>query len=147
MTSIMLSKRLLQLVQCIPPQSTVADIGTDHAMCQYFWCESAGHSGHCGGYRETAIGGARRNIETRLGHSHGIDLRCGGGLAVLKSGEVDTEVIVPEWAVRRIKAILSDRLAHSQSFERFILQPNKGWTGLRQFLWANGFAIEAEHIR
>ena len=146
MTSIMLSKRLLQLVQCIPPQSRVADIGTDHANVPIFLVQNQlATQVIAADIGKRPLEGARRHIETRLGLSHGIELRCGGGLTVLKSGEVDT-VIIAGMGGQRIQAILSDHLAHSHSFERFVLQPNKGWTELRQFLWANGFAIQAEHM-
>ena len=146
MTSIMLSKRLLQLVHCIPPDSRVADIGTDHGTIPIFLVHNqvAKHV-IAGDIGERPLAGARKNIETKLGLKHGIDLRCGNGLTVLEKGEVDA-VIIAGMGGQRIQAILSHNLVHSRSFGRFILQPNKGWIELRQFLWANGFAIEDEHM-
>ena len=94
MTSIMLSKRLLQLVHCIPPDSRVADIGTDHGTIPIYLVHNqvAKHV-IAGDIGERPLAGARKNIETKLGLKHGIDLRCGNGLTVLETGEVDAVII------------------------------------------------------
>ena len=146
MISIVLSKRLRQLVHCLAPNDRVADIGTDHANIPIFLAQNQLASAIIAAdIGEQPLAGAKRNIAFHLGVQSQIELRWGNGFSVLRTGEVDS-VIVAGMGGHRIQSLIAHDLSLSQSFKRLILQPNNAWIECRQFLWANGFAITDEHL-
>lgn len=151
---IKLSDRLQVIADEIKPGETVADIGTDHGLLPIFLYESGrspavilcdinrGPLDKAGNNIAMYLGeGALRNG----GELRGLELRLGDGLKPLASGEVDTVVIAGMGGILMTE-ILGEKLTHSRSFSKLILQPRNGSHKLRWWLAHNGFRVTAEHL-
>ena len=140
-----LSKRLEAVVQFIPANSRIADIGTDH------------------GYVPTTL--IQRNIATwavAADMNHGplqsamstirdagldkqVACREGNGLAVLTPGEVDG-VLVCGMGGALIRDILASQPAVTAQLQFLVLQPMTGAAVLRRYLAATGWRIADEAL-
>ncbi|MCL2487650.1 MAG: class I SAM-dependent methyltransferase [Oscillospiraceae bacterium] len=140
-----LSPRLSALAALVLPGSVAADIGTDHARLP-IWLVSGGVCPRAVACDIAAgpLAAAARNIAW-AGLAGRIQTRLGDGLAALGPGEADT-VIIAGMGGENIAAILA-RCEWAKSPDiRWLLQPMTRPERLREYLYANGFAVKQEEV-
>lgn len=140
-----LTKRLEMIASLVDKDTKIADIGTDHGYIPLSLLEkniikSAILSDINKGPLENA-----KNEVSKMGLNDKVDLRLGGGLTVLKDGEVD-EVIIAGMGGILIAEIIDTDYELCKGFKKMILQPMQAQEELRKYLVNNGFEIIGEHI-
>ena len=139
-----LKGRLQIIAERLKDNKTMADIGTDHGflpvyMVQQGLCERAVAADISAPSLEKAAQLCRQeDIEN-------VDVRCGDGISVLRSGEVEGIAIAGMGGIL-ITEILGKDPEHTASFKRFVLQPRSAAGELRRWLLLNGFVITAEDL-
>ncbi|QPC46907.1 tRNA (adenine(22)-N(1))-methyltransferase [Mangrovibacillus cuniculi] len=140
-----LSKRLETVVNYVPEDAVLADIGSDHA---YLPCFAILHRNI-----KTAIAGevvkgpfesAKREVR-QAGLTNQIDVRFGSGLEVINKGEA-TCITIAGMGGQLISSILTDGLDKLTGKERLVLQPNVGEYNLRKWLVDHQYSIMDESI-
>ncbi len=123
-----------------------ADIGTDHAFVPIALISSAAVPYMIlSDLREGPLKKAEENLRRAAADPGLYELRLGGGLSVLKDGEVSS-VIIAGMGGESIRDILAESIEKSRSFKRLILQPRKRSWLLRSWLYDNGFDIKDEQL-
>ncbi|KON91333.1 SAM-dependent methyltransferase [Rossellomorea marisflavi] len=144
MNSEKLSKRLETVVSYIPKDSTIADIGSDHAYLPCYAIQrgiaaSAIAGEVVKGPFESAVKQVKLNaLENR------VDVRLGDGLDVLRPGEVDC-ITIAGMGGPLIASILEKGKAKVEN-ARLILQPNISAVSIREWLMDNGWSLLREEI-
>ncbi|MHC8522589.1 tRNA (adenine(22)-N(1))-methyltransferase [Rossellomorea sp. H39__3] len=144
MNSEKLSKRLETVVSYIPKNSTIADIGSDHAYLPCYAVQA--------GIAASAIAGevVKGPFESALKQvklnalENQVDVRLGDGLDVLRPGEVDC-ITIAGMGGTLIASILEkgkDKVENA----RLILQPNVSAVSIRVWLMDNGWSLTNEEI-
>ncbi|MBC7326470.1 MAG: SAM-dependent methyltransferase [Moorella sp. (in: Bacteria)] len=140
-----LPARLQAVAALVLPGSTVADVGTDHALLPLYLAGS----GRCPLVIaiEAVPGPFRRALAAvnAAGLAGRVEVRQGDGLAPLQPGEVDTVVMAGLGALTQ-QQILSARPEVRQSLQRLVLQPQGDAGPLRRYLVAAGWRLEAEEL-
>ncbi|TJX68726.1 SAM-dependent methyltransferase [Soehngenia saccharolytica] len=141
-----LSERLQSIVNFVPHNSIVADIGTDHGYVPYKLIESRKSKQVIAtDISKDSLNKTISAIRQDLLIGEEIITRVGNGLEPIKPFEVDT-VIIAGMGGTLIADILSKDLKKADSFIDFILQPMVASTELRLFLNQNGFEIIDEDL-
>lgn len=140
-----LSKRLETVFEYIPNQSTLADIGSDHA---YLPCYAV-----LNGKVTYAIAGevaegpyqsaVNQVVDANLMKQ--IEVRKGDGLEVISPGEVSC-VTIAGMGGTLIAKILEEGKSKLTPNMRLVLQPNIGSVNVRKWLQTNGWTIVNESI-
>lgn len=141
----MLDARLEAVARFVPAGCRVADIGTDHAYLamelyrrdtsrQVIAADKNG--GPCQAARKTLA-------EAGLGEQ--IQVRQGDGLAAVRPEEVDT-VCIAGMGGKLITDILAAEPAVFAALETAVLQPQNGFSVLRQWLYEHNWHIQAESL-
>lgn len=140
-----LSKRLMAIINFVPKNSIVADIGTDHGLIPAYLVLN--------NISKKVIGTdiSKGSLEKILGYiktlniEHMVDTRLGDGLEVIKPFEVDT-VIIAGMGGLLIRDILEKNKEVTDSVVNFILQPMVAAKELREYLINNSFEIIDEDL-
>lgn len=140
-----LSERLLEIARLVPKGSSVADVGTDHALLPIYLIKE--------GIARKVIAIEvrpapwRRAMESvaQAGLSDFIDVRLGDGFGPLKLGEVDVAIIAGLGG-ETIWSIMEKAPEIAGSLEALILQPMKNVHRLRKALFENSFEITEERV-
>jgi len=140
-----LSGRLATLVECVPPDTIIADIGTDHAYVPVYLVEK----GICpkaiaGDLNAGPVESARDTVES-YGLETKIEVRQGNGLGILSPGEVDM-IIIAGMGGLLIKQMLSEGKDKLQNVNGLLLQPNNHTFEVRSWLMNNGWGIIDERL-
>ncbi len=140
---IKLSDRLQAIANMVNPGETVADIGTDHGFLPISLWEK-GISPHVilSDIKKGPLEKARENISKHCPEED-FDIRLGGGLATLNSGEADV-IVIAGMGGQLIAEILSEKLTIARSAKRLIFQPRNSQNKLRKWLCDNDFNIVDE---
>lgn len=141
----MIDKRLEAIASRVRRGCRLADIGTDHAYLPIYLMQR----GICerviaADINESPLAVAAQNIN-KANLQDKIALRLGSGLSVLAPDEVD-DIVIAGMGGELIANLLADAPFIRSSQYRLILQPMSRPEKLREFLLANGFAIENEEI-
>lgn len=140
-----LSNRLLSIVNFVPKNSIVADIGTDHGYIPVYLIENKISKKVIG--TDISKGSLDKIIQfikdKKLQDK--IDTRLGDGLETIKPYEVDT-VIIAGMGGLLIRDILQKQKGVTHSIVNFILQPMVASKELRQYLIENNFEIVNEDL-
>lgn len=138
-----LSPRLALCAAFVREGSSVADIGTDHALLP-IWLVRSGKAvkAIASDINEGPIARARLNIG-RCGMEDRVETVVADGLAGVQPDQV-TDIIIAGMGGDLIAAILEAAPWVKDSRYRLILQPMSHAERLREFLFANGFAIGQE---
>ncbi|MCS1350495.1 class I SAM-dependent methyltransferase [Mechercharimyces sp. CAU 1602] len=142
---IQLSQRLHTIANHIPAQSTVADIGGDHA---YLLLAAAA----AGKVKRGIVGEVSRGpYENALGRVQAlckndlIDVRLGDGLEVISPGEVEV-ITIAGMGGALIAKILQQGEEKLERVQRLILQPNNASEAVRSWLLEHGWRVVDEDL-
>jgi len=138
-----LSKRLQTIASFVPSGSTVADIGSDHALLPVYLAERGRVSFAVAGEINAGPYEAADKQVKMAGLSNVVQVRLGDGLAVVEPGEVDV-VTIAGMGGSLIAHILEEGQQKLGSVRRLILQPNVGEDQVRLWLMAHGWVLEDE---
>lgn len=140
-----MTPRLLAIASFAEQNSTVADIGTDHAYIP-IWLVKNGiaKSALAMDINQGPIHRAEENIK-RFSLDDKIKTRLSDGLCALLPGEADTVIIAGMGGIL-INQILSASKELYPHIKRYILQPMTAVEETRKFLEQNGFSIENERL-
>jgi tRNA (adenine22-N1)-methyltransferase len=140
-----LSPRLKKIVDLVPKNSIVADIGTDHGYVPKHLVDE--------GISKLVIatdiskGSLQKTIDyiREENLQEDIHTRLGDGLDPILPFEVDTVIIAGMGGIL-ISEILASSMFKAKSINTLILQPMVGSEELRRFLHASGFLILDEEL-
>lgn len=139
-----LSPRLQMVADAIPPDLSVADIGSDHMELPVYLAAL----GHTGAIIATEAG-RERYYQARLAMERGaanrIDLRFGDGLAVLQPGEAQVLVLAGLGGTT-IRDVLAGGEAVARQARLLILQPMVAARKLRYWLLLHGYGLVGEAL-
>lgn len=142
---IKLGERLAAVARYVAPGTTVADIGTDHALLPLFLVEQGISP------RAVAVDAATGPYKAALqavaesGLSDRVDVRLGDGLSVIAPGEVQVFVLAGMGG-NTMRDILDASPEVVKQASRIIMQPMEQQAAIRQWLAANGWAIVDEEL-
>ena len=143
-----LSARMQHIADLASASGTVADIGTDHGYIPV-WLLLNSQCRHAimSDINKGPLKKAAENAALYLSGDFSPDLRLGGGMEVLETGEADT-VIIAGMGGLLIKEILEKDMKKTLSVSRFILQPRNNSSELRKFIRSSmeGFKIIHEAV-
>jgi|HigsolmetaAR203D_1030402.scaffolds.fasta_scaffold00280_3 tRNA (adenine22-N1)-methyltransferase len=140
-----LSRRLSQIAAFVPHGSTLADIGTDHALLPVYLVEhEIIRRAVAGELNEGPYEAARQQVLT-AGLTQRIDVRRGDGLSVIMPGEVDT-VTIAGMGGALITEILNAGLPRLKGVDTLILQPNVAEDAVRRWLLEHDYVLVEEAI-
>ena len=140
-----IDERLRAVAALVPPESRVADIGSDHAyLAMYLWRTCGAARVIAADKNEGPCEAARKMIKN-AGLASEIPVRCGDGLSVLSLGEVDVVCIagIGGALIARILAASPQVLA---SLRRLVLQPMNDAPLLRRWLYEHHWHLAMETL-
>lgn len=140
-----LSERLNAIVNLVPNNTIVADIGTDHGYIPVYLIENKISKKVIG--TDISKGSLEKIIEfvKETGFQDKIDTRLGDGLQIIKPYEIDT-VIIAGMGGLLIRDILENHKEVTNSIVNFILQPMVASKDLREYLVDNNYEIVKEDL-
>lgn len=137
-----LSERLSLIKTLVPENAGVCDVGTDHGYLSAALIKSGKvRSVIATDLREKPLENARENL-AKLGINN-VDLRLCDGLSAVGPDEADT-IIIAGMGGEVIAGIIERAIWLKNSSVTLILQAMTSCEALRDYLAANGFAIEKE---
>lgn len=138
-----LTPRLACLAALVPQGARLADVGTDHGKLPISLLLDRRVACAIG----SDIGKGPLEHAARNAAEHGVSLalRLAAGLSAVKPEECDT-VTIAGMGGQTIADILSDAPWTAEGGHLLLLQPMTMVYELRRWLWANGYAIEAETL-
>lgn len=140
-----LSTRLNMIAKMADKCEKIADIGTDHAFVPiYLLKENICNSAIASDINDGPLLKAKANISLYQMDSR-IECRLGGGLSVLKPGEVDS-VIIAGMGGYLIRDILEADKKIVSNLKDLILQPVQNAEIVREYLYKSGYHIIDEDI-
>jgi tRNA (adenine22-N1)-methyltransferase len=141
-----LTPRLAAIAELIPPGSTVADIGTDHAYLPlYLVQEEISQRVVASDMNSAPLHQARETVAA-FNCLQKIDLRQGDGLKVIQAEDQINTVVIAGIGGETIIKILEGGRDKLKSVERLILQPMTESGTLRLYLAHNGYALVRESL-
>lgn len=137
-------KRLKTIIDFIPSNSIIADIGTDHGVVPIYLLENSRAKKVIGADISARSLEKLENKISNLPPVFDIDTRVSDGLEKILPFEVDT-VVIAGMGGFLIEKILSQSLEKTRTFSCFVLQANNGLSHLRNWLIDNRFEIIDEN--
>ncbi|WP_422123139.1 tRNA (adenine(22)-N(1))-methyltransferase [Planococcus sp. X10-3] len=141
-----LSERLKRVAAHVPAGAILADIGSDHAYLPCYLALKGSIKGAIAG--EVVKGpydSALKQVQQE-GLKNVIDVRLASGLAAIEPEDGVTAVSIAGMGGPLITSILEDGKEKLEGVERLVLQPNVHGKSIRQWAWANQWAITEEEI-
>lgn len=139
-----LTNRLNAVVGLITGK-TVADVGCDHGKVPIkLILDNKCIKVIASDVNKGPVDACRKNV-AKFGLSDKIDVRCGSGISVLATGEVDT-VVIAGMGGELIADIIDSEKEIADSVNEFILQPMTSEEELRNYLQNNGYSIYNETL-
>ncbi|AOZ91711.1 tRNA (adenine(22)-N(1))-methyltransferase [Paenibacillus crassostreae] len=140
-----LSKRLQYIMEQIPDGSTMADIGSDHAMLPVAAVQKGKVLSAIAGEVNPGPRDAAAKQVASAGLIDKISVRLGDGLNVIEPGEVDV-ITIAGMGGGLISSILEQGISKLQGVKMLVLQPNVGEDLVRRWLLDNRWILISEHI-
>ena len=136
----MIDSRIAAMINFVPQNAKVADIGADHGYLSIELAKNQRAARIIATDKNSLpLDAAKKNI-VAAGLENFIETRLGDGLQVLKIGEVDT-ICIGGMGGALICKILDDAPQIFQSAENLILQPMNAADKLKNFLTDNKFFV------
>ncbi|WP_033828394.1 tRNA (adenine(22)-N(1))-methyltransferase [Bacillus andreraoultii] len=145
---IKLSERLKRVASYIPEDSTLADIGSDHAYLPIYAMQNGLiKEAIAGEVAEGPYNAAKASVEA-AGYDKQIDVRKGDGLSVIKNGEKIDCITIAGMGGALISSILEQgkNQLTTANVKRLILQPNISANTIRKWFLNNGWELINESI-
>lgn len=140
-----LSNRLQVILDLIPEDSILADIGSDHGLLPVAALQSGKvKAAIAGEVNQGPLDAAARQV-AEAGLKDKIAVRLGDGLAVVEPGEVSV-VTIAGMGGSLISSILENGIDRLQGVKQLILQPNVGEEFVRSWLLQHNWVITYETI-
>ena len=141
----MLSVRLESIVKMIDECNSIIDVGTDHAYVPIYLikngvCKKALASD----INKGPLRKAQKNVDLE-NLADNIECRLGGGLSVVRPGEVEVAVIAGMGG-NLIRDIIENDINVFKELNYAILQPVQNVDVLRKYLYDSGFDIIDEEL-
>lgn len=141
----LLSTRLNMIAKMVDKCDKIADIGTDHAFIPiYLLQNNICNSAIASDINDGPLIKAKSNISI-YNMMNRIECRLGGGLSVLKPGEVDSAIIAGMGGYL-IRDILNDDKEIVKGLKTLILQPVQNVEIVREYLYTNGYSVLDEDM-
>lgn len=144
MRELELTPRLMAIADQVPQGAKLADVGTDHAYLPvYLLLRDRIHSAVASDVNEGPLQRGRETARTYAVPEDKIAFRCCDGLAGVEAREADTV------AICGMGGELISRILGAAPWTRealLLLQPMSSQPELRQWLIANGYAIQRERV-
>lgn len=138
-----LTKRLFEIAELVPADTTVVDVGTDHGYIPIY-LTIYGKCKQCiaSDINQGPLESAKRHM---LKHGiHNLELRKGSGLSTVKVDEGIDVAIIAGMGGLLIIDILKNDLDVVKGLKKLILQPQSNLPEVRKFVHEVGFKIEEE---
>ena len=141
----MLTPRLQAVADFIPKNTSIADIGTDHANLPIFLIKSQKiHHAIAIDVNEGPYRTAKQAVEHNC-LTKEIDVRLGSGLSALKQKEADIAVFAGMGGLL-INSLLKSAPDIVNSLQGLVLQPQLAAEKVRRYLYTIGWHIEDEAL-
>lgn len=145
MAELQLTPRLSSIATLIPPNSKIADVGTDHALLPISLLRRGIiRSAIASDMREGPLENAFKNMQ-EFHCQDRLSLRLGAGLERVHPGECDT-VVIAGMGGTTIAGILQDAPWTQEGEHTLLLQPMTMIPELRQYLWSHNYEITRELV-
>ncbi len=144
-TNIVLTPRLLAIASQVAPGAAFADIGTDHAHLPVWLLQNGRIQWAAASDIRRGPLARARETAARYGWLDAISLRLGAGLEPISPQECDT-IAIAGMGGETIADILAAAPWTAEGSHLLLLQPMTMAARLRQWLWANGYAIAKETL-
>ena len=141
MESMVLTPRLACLAALVPPGARLADVGTDHGKLPIALLRAGRVASAIGS--DIGAGPLEHAARNAAEHGAALSLRLAPGLDAVQPDECDT-VSIAGMGGQTIADILRAAPWTADGAHLLLLQPMTMAYELRQWLWANGYAIERE---
>lgn len=139
-----MNNRLKALAELVEENSTVLDIGCDHAFLDIFLVnKNKGIKAIASDIAEGPLEQAKKNIE-RVGLADKIETRLGNGLEPY-TNDIDT-LIICGMGGRNMIGIFKGNMRKIKNVNTIILSPNNYQEDVKVFLCKNGFYIDDEEL-
>ena len=139
-----MNNRLKALAELVEENSTILDIGCDHAFLDiYLVNKDKGIKAIASDIAEGPLEQAKNNIE-RVGLADKIETRLGNGLEPYTS-DIDT-LIICGMGGRNMIGIFKGNMRKIKNVNTIILSPNNYQEDVKEFLCKNGFYIDDEEL-
>ena len=137
-----MNNRLKELAELVEENSTILDIGCDHAFLDiYLVNKEKGIKAIASDIAEGPLEQAKKNIE-RVGLEDKIETRLGNGLEPY-TNDIDT-LIICGMGGRNMIGIFKGHMRKIKNVQTIILSPNNYQEDVKEFLCKNGFYIDDE---
>ena len=137
-----MNNRLKELAELVEENSTILDIGCDHAFLDiYLVNKDKGIKAIASDIAEGPLEQAKKNIE-RVGLEDKIETRLGNGLEPY-TNDIDT-LIICGMGGRNMIGIFKGHMRKIKNVQTIILSPNNYQEDVKEFLCKNGFYIDDE---
>lgn len=145
MEKIELTPRLETISRLVSPGARLVDVGCDHAkLTIHLLTQGVIASAVASDLREGPLSHAKRNAEAH-GVASRMTFRLAAGLHGVSPEACDT-IVIAGMGGETIAEILQEASWTRLGMHSLLLQPMTMIPNLRQFLWAMGYVIFAEHI-
>lgn len=138
-----ISERLKTVADFVTPGNRVADIGTDHGYVPIYLVKNSRIPGAIAmDIHKGPLCRAKEHIKQE-GLEDAIETRLSDGLSAYGKGEADTLVIAGMGGWLTVKILKEGKLVR-EGISELVLSPQSEIFLVRQYLYAEGFAIEKE---
>ena len=143
MTKINLSKRLLAVANMVEKNSTLLDVGCDHALLDIYLSQNKIiKKAIAADITEGALNQAKKNIS--LSNVDNIETRLGDGLEVLNAKDKVNTITISGLGNQKIISILKSNYNKLDKVKNIIIQSNTGYNEIRKEIIKLGYYIDNE---
>lgn len=145
MTKFSISNRLLEIAKQVDLNSTVADVGCDHALLDIYLLKNGlSKKTIATDITEGAVKGALKNV--KLYNALNVDVRLGDGLSTITDKDNIDTIIISGLGNQKIVKILNESIDKLANVDTIIIQSNTGYAYVRKELNKLGYYIKNESL-
>lgn len=145
MTKINLSKRLLAIAKMVNKNSSIIDVGCDHALLDIYLSQNKLiKKSIASDITVGALNQARKNIS--ISNVRNIDVRLADGLDALEEKDLIDTIVISGLGNQKIIGILKKNKEKLKNIKNIIIQSNTGYEAIRREVSSLGYFIEDESL-